>query len=301
MSKKTKKVVLVSLIVLVAIIFVVGIGIGAYIIVKNSQSMPVLTIAKYFDANKNEIHPSQSVIDGIEGVKYISLQVNAQNKDTTILSFKIVNATPSSFSSALQSAKEINVSQDKTGSWVSGMIDISSYTGTTQIFSVNVQASSPLRQTTIKESSISIKIDPDPVSAFDVSIVSSVNNTAGTTPACVEAWTCTDWNTCASSLQSRSCTDSNQCGTTESKPITSQSCVSPFLTNAVSGNYKVTGVWITVNGLTYTYNGYSSYTCLSADTIMTTPEGNAICTRSGYDISSRLYLQQGTYGVIFAR
>jgi len=41
---------------------------------------------------------------------------------------------------------------------------------------------------------------------------------------CTESWTCTDWSTCVSSLQTRTCTDSNACGTTATKPAVSQAC-----------------------------------------------------------------------------
>lgn len=42
--------------------------------------------------------------------------------------------------------------------------------------------------------------------------------------ACVESWSCTNWSACADHLKTRSCTDLNSCGTTNTKPVESQSC-----------------------------------------------------------------------------
>ncbi len=41
---------------------------------------------------------------------------------------------------------------------------------------------------------------------------------------CNESWSCTDWSSCSGGTQTRTCTDSNSCGTTEDKPVESQSC-----------------------------------------------------------------------------
>ena len=48
--------------------------------------------------------------------------------------------------------------------------------------------------------------------------------TTGNETVCTESWSCSEWGTCTNSLQSRTCTDSNNCGTTNSKPVESQSC-----------------------------------------------------------------------------
>ncbi|MFH1367045.1 MAG: MopE-related protein [Patescibacteria group bacterium] len=44
---------------------------------------------------------------------------------------------------------------------------------------------------------------------------------------CVESWSCADWSTCASSLETRVCTDANNCGTTADRPAISRSCSLP--------------------------------------------------------------------------
>jgi len=46
-------------------------------------------------------------------------------------------------------------------------------------------------------------------------------------PICVETWTCTDWSACQNGVETRICNDVNNCGTTDKKPILSQSCVVP--------------------------------------------------------------------------
>jgi len=43
---------------------------------------------------------------------------------------------------------------------------------------------------------------------------------------CTENWQCTAWSDCVDNAQTRACTDSNNCGTTNNKPIESQSCTS---------------------------------------------------------------------------
>lgn len=58
---------------------------------------------------------------------------------------------------------------------------------------------------------------------------------------CEEDWACTGWSACQpDGIQTRTCTDDNDCGTTESKPIETQSCVpappSPPETQEICGN-----------------------------------------------------------------
>jgi hypothetical protein len=47
-----------------------------------------------------------------------------------------------------------------------------------------------------------------------------VNNTL-----CIESWSCSPWYNCIEGVQARSCVDVNNCGTTETKPVDTQSCV----------------------------------------------------------------------------
>jgi hypothetical protein len=52
------------------------------------------------------------------------------------------------------------------------------------------------------------------------------NQTTGgtTSQGCQEKWTCSEWSTCVSGVQSRTCTDANNCGTSNNEPFNSQPC-----------------------------------------------------------------------------
>lgn len=41
---------------------------------------------------------------------------------------------------------------------------------------------------------------------------------------CITLWQCGSWSACVSGIQTKTCTDLNNCGTTDGKPLTSQSC-----------------------------------------------------------------------------
>ncbi len=41
---------------------------------------------------------------------------------------------------------------------------------------------------------------------------------------CIESWTCTAWSLCSNRKQARTCIDANKCGTTNKRPVLSQSC-----------------------------------------------------------------------------
>lgn len=46
-------------------------------------------------------------------------------------------------------------------------------------------------------------------------------------PACISNWSCTNWNSCASSTQSRTCTDINNCNSSNNQLVYSQTCTTP--------------------------------------------------------------------------
>jgi len=54
------------------------------------------------------------------------------------------------------------------------------------------------------------------------------------TLACTESWSCTDWSVCANSTQTRTCSDANNCGTTDQKPVESQSCQDPVISDTTA-------------------------------------------------------------------
>lgn len=53
-------------------------------------------------------------------------------------------------------------------------------------------------------------------------------------PLCTENWQCSSWSSCTNNQQTRTCTDLNNCGTTNNKPIETQSCT-PQPTTCVDG------------------------------------------------------------------
>jgi hypothetical protein len=62
----------------------------------------------------------------------------------------------------------------------------------------------------------------------------NVTQEAEEKPICQEVWTCTDWSDCQNSVETRICNDVNNCGTTDKKPILSQSCVVPTSSPSIS-------------------------------------------------------------------
>jgi hypothetical protein len=56
-------------------------------------------------------------------------------------------------------------------------------------------------------------------------IASKVTEAAGQA-SCSEEWSCTNWSVCSDSRHSRVCTDANECGTTNDRPLLSESCQS---------------------------------------------------------------------------
>lgn len=227
-----KKVLIISIIVLLTAMF----SVAGYFIYNSLHSGETLSIVGLYNADKQLIKEGQqSVVGGVEGVKYITLKVEVENKDSVPLNFKIIDASPLSFKNALTLNSMITAEKDQKASWVSGLVDIELFENTTQEFSVTIEASSPSRDTATKTSSINIKVDPDPQSSFNVVVTSEINNNPNTNPSCTESWTCGAWGTCTNSQQSRTCTDANNCGTTTNRPALTQSCTAPsvnFETNA---------------------------------------------------------------------
>ncbi|MFA6098370.1 MAG: FG-GAP-like repeat-containing protein [Patescibacteria group bacterium] len=57
-----------------------------------------------------------------------------------------------------------------------------------------------------------------------LSNIATVTTPASPIPSCTEDWTCSDWTACENETQTRTCTDQNACGTSENKPVLSQTC-----------------------------------------------------------------------------
>ncbi len=298
MKKKTKKAVFIILGIIILIVFLIG---GLYLYKTYSQSKNFLEINGYYDSNGNPINTeSLSVVNGIQGVKYITLGIYPKNLYTVPLTFSVLSMTPSEILST-KPLDKITVNPGETGNLITGLIDITLYEEKTQEFCVTV-ISDEIPSSRLPGNAsgcTSVKFEKDPTGQFTVTIEDNIGS-GNVNPGCTENWQCSNYGDCISGMQTRTCNDLNNCGTTLSKPEEEQICNNPtFETNAVGGNYKVSGVWIKVNGMIYNYNGYSSYACLIENTFLTTPEGNSICSRPGYDISSRVYIRYGNYGLVF--
>lgn len=310
MKKQAKKI----LYVVIPIIIVLAVVAGAMYMYKDVLFEKSMLVINYFDANGNKLSSGQqAVIGGVEGVKYITVTVNAKNTDKTDLDFIILDASPE-IKSALTLNSKLTALPDKTVSWTSGLIDITSWVGTTKTVTVTLLATSPIRQPANKTASVAIKVDPDPVSLFDAELISSTGPSSGTNPSCTEAWSCGAWNTCMSNSQTRTCTDSNNCGTTTTRPALTQSCTSStyvkFRTDDITyANNGAIALSTTCGGALTAYGYYtasgtgglgSSGTCFSAGTdatsyakIMDIPGTYTASNWIGSTLS--LYYRNGAY------
>jgi len=250
------------ILIIIALILIIG---TFFIIYKKTRQDSILEISGYFDETGNQIASGeQSVIGGVEGVHYITLDINVQNKDTTTLDLKIINAEPTAFSDALESTT-LEVLPDEYATWTTNLIDITPFEGTEQEFTITIEANSPIRQLLSKTATLTIKVEEDPVADFGVEVTSEINN------------------------------DDPVVDPPDEEPEEELT----FNTNAIDGNYKDSDVWIKVDDITYWYKGYSSYSCLTENNVVLTPEGYPVCTRPSYDITSRVYLDTGSKGLIF--
>lgn len=160
---------------LILVTFLV-LGIGGYLYYSANAPKQAIAVLGYYDDNKNLIEgDTQSVVNNVEGVKYVTFQVNARNKDTVPLKFTMQDATPTPFYDSLDLTTEINAESNNYATWVSELVDIEVYEGTTQEFCVTIIGTSPLRNSVPKTSCVSLVVEDNPTANFDVEIVDSVN------------------------------------------------------------------------------------------------------------------------------
>jgi len=144
--------------------------IGLVIFSQDKKSKDLIEVGGYYDQNGNKILTSLAVVNGVEGVQYISLNINALNKDTVPLNFEIVGLSPTEFETQIQSSIKI-ADPNKYATWESGLIDISNFVGTNQTFEVSVKASAEgLREPITKASHITLSIKPNPDASFDIDV-----------------------------------------------------------------------------------------------------------------------------------
>lgn len=255
------------IIAIVSLLVLSGIVIGGVMVYNHLSVKPAVVISGYYDADGNLITgKAQAVVSGVEGVRFVTFKINARNIDTVPLTFKITNATPSSFYAALP-RNELTVSADSYATWDSTLVDILPFVNTTQPFTVTVEASSPLRQSGSKTSTMELRIDPDPQSGFTIDIVSESNQSSG--------------------QELPPPPEQNQTQNQTQPPEPPE--VPDFETNAVAGSYNEykSGTWIKVDqnndGILEQYNYASSITsgsCIGTF-VTTTPEGYQVNKYTG--------------------
>lgn len=273
--------------IIIVIVILVALG-GIYLINKgNSENESAISITGYYDANHNLIKSGMAIVGGVPNVQYITLSVNVKNTDTVPLTLSMVDATPISFKNAL-GTNTLTIQPGASGKWDSSQIEVTPFIGKSQIFTVKVKASSSSRVNVEKDSSLTLKIEPDSTSAsFEVKVVSS-NGGTGTDLSCVEAWSCTT-GACVNGIKTKICTDANDCGTTSSRPALSESCTissSSFDTNAgTTYSSFISGTWVLIDtnsdGILekFNYNSISSSSCIGS--LLTTYNGITINKYSG--------------------
>jgi len=249
--------------IVVGIVILLSIGGFAYMYSLGYGQDTFLTV-HYYDANQNEIFAGRalSVIGNLEGVEYISLDVNVDNTGEVPLELKIKDASPSQLKSALPTTT-LTLAVGESDKWTSSLIDISSFEGSTQIFEVVVSGNydyAGRTHTLEKTGQISLSIQPDPLGGFDVTVVLEGGSTDEDTDPidCVESWTCGEWGICTNNEQMRVCTDANNCGTTNDMPDNVISCSDKTVVFRDEGKYNdLFRGWIMYKGVGYGYYGSS--------------------------------------------
>lgn len=251
-NKKTLKVI--GIISLISIVLIVSYFIflpGAPdTIIKPTTNL--VSINGYYGSNQKLIQKGLSVVGDVEGVKYITLKLTVNNKDTVPLTFNVKNMTPFEITSA-RPTESLSLSPGKIGYWVTGLIDVEPYEGKIQEFCATVTSDKllALRESSSSRGCITIKIDPNPYGNFDILLDSQIGD-GNINPGCTENWQCVVFGTCNNGIQTRSCTDLNNCGTNSDKPVEQRTCV--LITECNSANV----------GIRKCYSSTKYQTCLSS-------------------------------------
>lgn len=290
-------------------IFILGcVGIVIYFVAVKERPRSIIELEGVYDANGNLLAKPYSIVGGVSGAKFIKLRINIQNKDTLPINVYVANLTPSGIDYAKPNT-QMGLAVSNSGSWLTGLIDVTPYEGLIQDFCANIIIDRVpiLRESSMITGCLSLRIDKEIIANFSEDnnfsiIVDSSTGDSSVNPGCKENWLCTEWTACQFNIKTRTCSDSNNCGTILNKPNLQDTCqVSPnFQTNYIN-TYKDTTIWIQVYGLKYYYDGYSSYRCLPENILLKTPEGYNLCTRPPYEVTQRVYIDDGHYGLIFKR
>lgn len=265
-KQKTRNRIIVTVIAVVVVLLVIfGFQKGFF----GPDSM--LSLAGLYDEDGNRIsQPGFSTVDGITGVAFVDFNIKVDSQDNRTIIVVIQSATPPEFEQVLPINQAIELLPGSTFTWTSSLLDIRPFEGQQVTFAVNIVGTIPGKsiKPIIEQGTITLLIDADPVGAgFTV----GVSGSTGTGDIGGDTGDDTGGNG----------------GPT-------------FETNAIDGDYNVAGVWIKFDGVTqYFRSGVSSYSCQTQDIFINTPEGLPVCTRAGYDIAERVYVDDGSRGIIF--
>lgn len=175
-----KKILIIAGIVVLFLMLAVGVYFWMF---EGIYKKPAFGIKDYYDANQQKITGEEQVmIDGETGVTYITFQVNVLNEDTTDLSVEITDATPQSLKDKLPIGIKKTVAKDQTGSWISGLVDMTPYVLTDQPFSVTVKATSPIRKDAVRTNDLTVTVEEDPEAIFSIELISGGNEDPGIIP-----------------------------------------------------------------------------------------------------------------------
>ena len=292
MNKNREKYLIIGGIILVILI--------GYFFIKGQTNQFIET--NVYDADGNLIKQNAfSVVNNIEGVSFVSFDINIENKDRVALTFLVKSITPSSVDSKKPTNK-ITIEPGQKGTLTTGLIETKPFENNLQEFCVTVSndAITGLRESQDKKGCISLDIKENPTGNFDILVDSDLQN-PNINPGCTENIQCSAFGECINGFKLQSCSDVNNCGTIEPYDV-QEPCSSQMLqTFLVNNRYDVSGAYIILNNLRYDYSGISSYSCLIENEITKTPEGFFVCSRPTYDILSRVYVDIGDRGVIFRR
>jgi len=284
-----------GIVIAVVLLFILGSNFG----ISADKEGSMVKVNSYFDANSNLIK-TLSVVNGIEGVKYLNFKITIRNTDSVARTYSITEFSDLT----AKPTNKLTIEPNQTKSFTTGLVDIEQYEGTTKEFCATAksEAIDSLREEGLPEvGCVSIKIDPNPTGSFDITIEQGTGTADSPPASCVENWVCSSWSICGNGLQSRTCSDSSNCGTTANKPTESQSCTSisysRFRTSDLNYGSTSAIAYSTSCGsqlTAYGQDGVSSASCSTLGfTIIGKATGNYdLCTRNGYP--TKLYVQVGS-------
>jgi|GEM_PF-4658209 len=151
-------------------VFLILSGLMYYWMFHGVYNTPALGVQAYYDSEGHQLGVEQAVVGGVEGVSYITFQVNALNEDTVPLEFEIIDATPQALADALPLFTKKSAEQEDYARWVSDLVAVEPYIGSDQSFTVTVLATSSARKDTEKTSEVIITIEEDPEAGFTIDI-----------------------------------------------------------------------------------------------------------------------------------